>query len=128
MAPAGKKASTGKKASAEALAATMMIQAPLVIWMRLPLLFIEMAKPWSPGSRRESERAAVEKFAAGFEAAGKLQIELAGLWTQTALAMLSGTFTPKAVSGERYRATAVEPYARRVKANASRLRRRTRRS
>ena len=116
-----------RKGSADALAATIMFQAPLVIWMRVPLLFMEMARPWAPGSRRESERAAIEKLAAGMEAAGKLQIELAGLWTETVLGMLSGTWmagTGNASRAEKYRATAIEPYARRVRGNASRLKRR----
>lgn len=108
-------------------AAAIMAQAPLVMWMRLPLLLMEMARPWGGGSRSESERALTEKIGAGMEAAGNLQIELVSLWTETALGMMSGATSGPvaALHTERLQKAALEPYARRVRANASRLKRRS---
>jgi len=105
----------------------LMAQSPMVIWMRMPLLLAEMTR-WSPGRRSvESERAVIEKMSAGLEAAGKLQIEFARLWAETAIGMMSGRAMPGTTAALRidhYQETALEPYARRVRGNASRLKRR----
>lgn len=108
----------------------LLLQAPMVMAMRMPLFYMEMAR-WRPGGRIvESERAVVEKMAAGLETMGKVQAEVLSGWGRAWMDAMSGTaVTCKSVTDqwEKIAETAMEPYARRVSSNATRLSRRGRR-
>ena len=104
--------------------AALMAQAPAVVMMRLPILFLEFAG-WTPGRRQvESERAVAEKMAAGFETIGKVHAEVMGVWGKAWIDALSGTFVTQAGMAahvETVTNTSLEPYARRVNRNVKRL-------
>lgn len=105
-------------------ASSLMMQAPMVMWMRMPLLFFEMAA-WRPGHRAvEAERAVVEKIAAGFETVGKVQAQTWAVWANAWGSALSGAGRPcdAASAGlQSIMQAGIEPYARRVAGNAVRL-------
>ena len=107
------------------VAMTLALQAPLVVWMRMPMIFMEMATGPAARRRPELERAVSEKIGAVAESAGSLHVEAARWWTQMLLGAMSGSIATQPFGWERHWAAALEPYSRRVKGNAVRLQRRT---
>ncbi|MFZ2099591.1 MAG: hypothetical protein WAU86_03405 [Oricola sp.] len=103
-------------------ASALLFQAPVVMMLRLPLLYADMARAMAGGRVRESERAVVEKIGAHLESAGKLHAELSGLWVKPMFSAL----TPGALLSHSAKLPEIvlEPYARRVLGNARRLTRR----
>lgn len=108
------------------VAMTLAFQAPLVIWMRMPLLFAEISTGSVSRRRPELERAVSEKVGALAESAGTINIEAVRLWTQLAFGAMSGSLAAGPLGWQRHWAVALEPYSRRVKGNAARLQRRRR--
>lgn len=113
-----KKTRRGKEASA---IATDLMLAPMVAWMRMPLMAGEMSR--IPAARSESLRAVTEKMAAVREGAADAQLSyfrsLAMFWPE----VISGR-TPSVMTGvaaERMVNAALKPSSRRVKSNFRRL-------
>jgi len=97
--------------------AGQLMQAPMVMWMRMPILLGERL------SGAESQRAVSEKAAASVEGAIAAQIALAGaafsfwpdIWAGRVPALLSGAALQRSCDA------ALKPSGRRVKANLRRL-------
>lgn len=106
---------------ATAAAADLML-APMVAWLRLPVLAGEAFGSVSPG--KETVAAASEKVAAAAEGVVAAQLAMAGSMLSFWPEVLSGR-TPSLLTGvavERSLHAALRPTRRRVKANFRRLR------
>lgn len=111
---------TRRGKDATAIAADLML-APMVMWMRTPLMAREMSK--LPNAPTESLRAVTEKVTAAQEGLVEAQLSyfrsMAAFWPE----VISGR-TPSVLTGvaaERVVNAALKPSSRRVKSNFKRL-------
>lgn len=105
----------------------LMLLAPWVVAMRMPNVLYEVATPWhASGGRRggEGEKAIVEKTAAAVESFGVVQAEMMNTWSNMMTSALLGE-VPDVVRMSRsfqdISDAGLEPMAKRVRANYSRL-------
>ncbi len=108
------------KASGHAMLSDLIL-APLVVMQRLPVIWAESLMPH--GSRPESDRMVREKVAAVAEGIVAAQVEMHRMLVQATLDAMVGKRPPSpAAATARLASAALRPSARRVKANAKRLR------
>ena len=105
----------------------VVMLAPFVVSLRMPLVMWELATPYFARHRdtAEGRRAVVEKSAAIMESYGSAHAELMQSWTRIWLGALSGEVpNPRIISRavQDVVDAGVEPAAKRVRANYRRLR------
>lgn len=115
-----KKQSSRRSQESTDIARNLML-APMVMWMRTPLLAGEMSQ--DPASRTESMRAVSEKVDAAREGAIAAQLSyfqsLASFWPEVISGQPPSVFS--GVAAERMVNAALKPSSRRVESNFKRL-------
>lgn len=102
----------------------LMFLSPMVMMMRLPMLYTDALSPWTSTSRDEGHRAVAEKAAAVLEGIGSAQAEMMQAWTRIWFdAMRGEAIDTKSMARSFQDITdaSLEPSARRVRANYKRL-------
>ncbi|MEL6921938.1 MAG: hypothetical protein AAFO77_13130 [Pseudomonadota bacterium] len=107
--------------------ADMMVLAPLVVALRMPLLIWEMATPHFARYRANGEgnTAVIEKSAVVFESYGAMQAEIMQSWSRIWLGVMAGDVPSASVISHAVQDivdAGMEPAAKRVRANYRRLR------
>ncbi|MEM1376424.1 MAG: hypothetical protein AAGG69_03450 [Pseudomonadota bacterium] len=105
----------------------MMMLAPFVISLRMPMVMWEMATPYFSRYRAKGEgsTAVVEKSAAVFESYGAMQAEIMQSWARMWFGAMSGDVPDAKTISHAFQDivdAGIEPAAKRVRANYRRLR------
>ena len=116
-----------RPAAAASPGGDVLVLAPMVVAMRLPVVWWEMATPFFSAHRREQEghRAVFEKAAAIAESYGATQAEIAQATVRLWIGVMAGEVPDATLVSRSFNDivdASVEPHARRVRANYRRLR------